>query len=87
MKYALVCKNELKVAGYRVAEIVDVIPFEPSPDHMWVECDDDLVADTKWFDPNDNSFKEIPIIIYKQNNLPEIKIGENQPSTSGTQAI
>jgi len=81
MKYALVCKNEPREQGYRVAEIVNAIPFEPAPDHQWIECADDLLADAKWFDPNDNTFKDFPI--------PECIncIADGQPTTSGTQEI
>ena len=80
MKYALVCKNEPRETGYRVAEIVDAIPYEPAPDHMWVECADDLTADAKWFDPSDNSYKDFP--------PPPAPIGsDDQPTTTGTQTI
>jgi hypothetical protein len=80
MKYALVCKNEPREQGYRVAEIVDSIPFEPAPDHMWVECADDLLADAKWFDPSDNTYKDFP----PQTNT---QSSGDQPTTSGTQTI
>lgn len=76
MKYALICKNEPKELGYRVAEIVDAIPFEPAPDHQWIECPDDLVADAKWFDPSDNTFKDF---------TPTEPL--KQPKTIGTQTI
>ena len=82
MKYALVCKNEPREQGYRVAEIVDAIPFEPAPDHMWVECADDLKADAKWFDPSDNTFKDFPILEPTQGIA-----ADGQPKTSGTQEI
>ena len=81
MKYALVCKNEPREQGYRVAEIVDAIPFEPAPEHKWIECSDDLLADTKWFDPKDNKFKDFPLPPHAD---PE---SANQPTTSGTQTI
>jgi hypothetical protein len=61
MKYALICKNEPRETGYRCADVVDAIPYEPALDHMWVECSDDLIADTKWFDPSDNTFKDFPL--------------------------
>ena len=83
MKYALVCKNEPREQGYRVAEIVDAIPFEPAPDHMWVECADDLVADAKWNDPSDNTYKDFPpppVVNVDPNSA-------NQPTTTGTQTI
>ena len=80
MKYALVCKNEPREQGYRVAEIVDAIPFEPAPDHMWVECADDLVADAKWYDPTDNTYKDFPPPVNTQAS-------SDQPTTTGTQTI
>jgi hypothetical protein len=82
MKYALVCKNEPREQGYRVAEIVDAIPFEPAPDHMWVECADDLQADAKWFDPSDNIYKDFP-----PPPAPQASTKEGQPTTTGTQTI
>ena len=60
MKYVLVCKNELRGNGYRCADVFDKIPWEPAPDHMWVECPDDFVADSKWYDPSDETFKDFP---------------------------
>jgi hypothetical protein len=83
MKYALVCKNEPREQGYRVAEIVDAIPFEPAPDHMWVECADDLVADAKWFDPSDNTYKDFPPPPAPIAN----QASADQPTTTGTQTI
>jgi hypothetical protein len=80
MKYALICKNEPREQGYRVAEIVDAIPFEPAPDHMWVECADDLLADAKWFDPSDNTYKDFPAPTNTQSS-------GDQPTTTGTQTI
>jgi len=79
MKYALVCKNEPREQGYRVAEIVDAILFEPAPEHQWIECPDDLKSDAKWFDPSDNTFKDFP--------PPITQVSKDQPTTSGTQTI
>ena len=60
---------------------MDTIPFEPAPDHMWVECADDFVADSKWFDPADNTFKEFP-------PPPQADpASADQPTTTGTQEI
>jgi hypothetical protein len=81
MKYTLVCRNEPRETGYRCADVVDTIPFEPAPDHMWVECADDFVADSKWFDPSDNTFKEFPPPPQVDSN------SADQPVTSGTQEI
>lgn len=83
MKYALVCKNEPRETGYRAADVVDAIPYEPAPDHMWIECADDFVADSKWYDPADNTFKDFP-------PPPEFTQGvaaDGQPTTTGTQTI
>jgi hypothetical protein len=81
MKYTLVCRNEPRETGYRAADVVDTIPYEPAPDHMWVECADDFVADSKWFDPSDNTFKDFPPPPQADPNT------ANQPITSGTQEI
>ena len=85
MKYALVCKNEPRENGYRVAEIVDAIPYEPAPDHMWIECADDLVADAKWFDPANNTFNDFPLPPPPVVNV-DLKSAD-QPTTTGTQTI
>ncbi len=81
MKYILVCKNEPREQGYRAADVYDTIPWEPAPDHMWIECPDDFVADSKWFDPADNTFKDFPpppVVDPKS---------ADQPITTGTQII
>jgi hypothetical protein len=80
MKYALVCKNEPREQGYRVAEIADTKLWEPAPDHEWIECADDLVADAKWFDPSDNTYKDFP------PPAPMVA-ADGQPTTTGTQTI
>jgi hypothetical protein len=81
MKYALVCKNEPREQGYRVAEIVNTLPsYELAPDHQWIECADDLIADAKWFDPTNNTFKDFP-------PPPAPIAADGQPTTSGTQTI
>jgi hypothetical protein len=83
MKYALICKNEPREQGYRCADVVDSIPFEPAPDHMWVECPDDFKADSKWFDPSDNSYKDFPPSPEFTNSIG----ADGQPTTRGTQTI
>ena len=81
MKYTLVCKNEPRETGYRCADVLDTKAWEPAPDHMWVECPDDFVADSKWFDPADNSFKDFP-------PPPQVDPkSADQPTTTGTQTI
>jgi hypothetical protein len=83
MKYTLVCRNEPREQGYRCADVVDSIPFEPAPDHMWVECADDFVADSKWFDPTDNTFKDFPLLPENTTDF----VTRDQPVTKGTQEI
>jgi hypothetical protein len=83
MKYTLVCKNEPRETGYRCADVVDVIPYEPAPEHMWVECSDDFKADSKWYDPSDNTFKEFPPPPQLENDPNTI----GQAVTNGTQTI
>jgi hypothetical protein len=76
MKYALVCRNDPRETGYRVADVFDTIPFEPAPDHFFIECDDDFIPDSKWYDPSDNTLKDFPPIVVQE-----------QPTTTGTQTI
>ena len=85
MKYTLVCKNEIREAGYRAVDVYDTIPWDPAPDHMWVECPDDYVPDSKWFDPADNTLKDFP------PPPPPIPLRpaatEAQPTTTGTTTL
>jgi hypothetical protein len=49
MKYALVCPNEDTLDGYRVAEVQDAIPWEAAPPTYWMECADEVNANTWYF--------------------------------------
>ena len=51
---------------------------------MWVECPDDFVADSKWFDPADNSFKDFPPPPVSAQA--DVKTAA-QPTTTGTSTI
>ena len=75
---ALIAPNEIREEGYRVAQ-VEQQEFEVALPLFWVDCDDTIVADKFWFDPIDNSFKEIPIT----QDTKTI----DQPVTEGTQTI
>jgi len=75
---ALITPNEIREQGYRVAQ-VEQQEFEVALPLFWVDCDDTIVADKFWFDPTDNSFKEIPITQDAQTI--------DQPTTEGTQTI
>lgn len=75
---ALITPNEVKEKGYRVAQ-VEQQEFEVALPLFWVDCNDNVTADQYWFDPTNNSFKEISII-------KDIKTID-QPVTEGTQTI
>lgn len=75
---ALITPNEVREQGYRVAQ-VEQQEFEVALPLFWVDCDDTIVADQYWFDPTNNSFKEIPIT----QDAKTI----DQPVTEGTQTI
>jgi len=57
---ALISTQEKREQGYRVAQIVrNTQSFEVAPEMFWQPCPDYIIADQYWFDPVDNSFKEI----------------------------
>jgi hypothetical protein len=62
-KLALISSIEPKENGYRVAQIIDAADRFPvgEPNHFWVECPDDVVADAYWYDPTSQSFAVVPI--------------------------
>lgn len=66
---ALISPNEIREQGYRVAEVHET-GFEIAPPLFWVDCPDDLLADQKWFDPTDNTFKDFPVIESKSIETP-----------------
>lgn len=78
MKYALISPSEPREAGYRVAEISDS-SFEIALPLFWVECADDVMADTYWYDPNTQLINLIPV--------PEpVSVGD-QPVVNGAQTL
>ena len=80
MKKALIAKNELRETGYRVIQVEDKILWEAAPEHMWVDCPDDIINnDSKWYDPVDETFKEYP-----NYNLIPVEPSEFQPDSNGT---
>jgi len=62
-KLALISALEPRENGYRVAQIIDAADKFPvgEPNHFWVECPDDVVADTYWYDSVTQSFVIVPI--------------------------
>lgn len=60
-KKALISTLEPIQSGYRVAEVVDSNnTFEVANGLQWIDCPDDLIADSKWYDMNNNTFNEFP---------------------------
>lgn len=59
---ALISTIEPREQGYRVAEVVQYgMSFPVSVGLFWQPCPSEVVADQYWFDPSDNSFKEIQL--------------------------
>lgn len=77
---ALISKIEPRQTGYRVAQVVeDGHEFPVASDLFWHDCDNTVVADHFWFDPSNNTIKEIPI--------PQTVAANNQPTVSGAQTL
>lgn len=74
MKKALISPLEPREEGYRVAEVAETA-FEVATPFIWVDCQDDIVADKFWYDPADSQIKPIP------EQIPE------QPTVSGAQTL
>ena len=53
--------NEARQTGYRVAQVEDAT-FPVHGDLIWVDCDDDIVADQYWYDKINNTFNLFPVI-------------------------
>ena len=63
-KKALISTVEPRESGYRVAQVEDAANiFETSPELIWVDCADNVVADQFWYDPTDKLIKANPIVI------------------------
>ena len=61
MKKALISPNEPVESGYRVAQVEPRQGmFEVAPPLHWVDCPDDVTADSHWYDPTNNTFQAFP---------------------------
>lgn len=61
---ALISKIEPRESGYRVAQVeMDDKIFLVSPDLFWIDCDNNVVADMFFFDPQDQKIKPIPQLV------------------------
>jgi len=78
LKKALISKIEPRETVYRVAQVEEASNIFPVDESWlaWIDCPDNIIADQQWFDPSDNTFKDIP----------PAKLVE-QPTTIGTQTI
>lgn len=58
---ALISTIESRETGYRVAQVVADSETFPVADTMfWASCADNVVADQYWYDPSDQTIKQIP---------------------------
>ena len=63
-KKALISTVEPRESGYRVAQVEDVANvFEVGAGLMWVNCEDNVVADQFWYDPTDRTIKANPVVV------------------------
>lgn len=72
---ALICPNSSSDAGYRVAE-VHAIGFDVAPPLFWVDCADDVMPDSFYYDPADETIKPI--------SIPE---PQTQPTVEGAETL
>ena len=56
---ALISNIEPRQTGYRVAQ-VEAQEFAVADGMFWIDCPDDLKADSKWYDPVTQSFQDFP---------------------------
>jgi hypothetical protein len=73
---ALISKIEPRVTGYRVAQVVaDDKTFEVNPDFMWVNCPDTVTADSVWYDPTTEEFKNF-LVATRPTLTPQQKLDD-----------
>jgi hypothetical protein len=61
MKFALICPNEPRLDGYRVAQVEEVT-FPVGEPTYWMECADDVVADQWYFDTTTQQITVVPTV-------------------------
>ena len=58
---ALISAVESAQTGYRVAQVEqDANIFDVSEGLFWIDCADNIIADQFWYDPSDQTIKEVP---------------------------
>ena len=86
-KKALISTVEPRESGYRVAQVEDAANiFETSPELIWVDCADDVVADQFWYDPTDKLIKANPIVVQEAPATPAPTAAELQAQLTALQA-
>lgn len=68
MKNALISPNEPRETGYRVAQVEDNT-FDVAKPLFWVECEDYIVADEYWYNPDDGTINLITLPIILDENV------------------
>ena len=61
MKFALICPNEPRLDGYRVAQ-VETVTFPVGAPTYWLACADDVVADLWYFDTATQQITIVPLV-------------------------
>lgn len=75
MKEALISPVELREKGYRVAQVVDQYQtFEVGQPLFWINCEDNVVADLFWYDPETKTIKPNTPYIPTANDNKQIAI-------------
>jgi hypothetical protein len=67
--------------GYPVLEVVDSgSTFEASDSFEWIDCPDDIVSFTQWYNPNNQTFHKLPAYIETGRDTP-LAVDENGVET------
>jgi len=75
---ALISKIEPRETGWRIAQVEpDDKIFPVADDMFWADCADHIVADQHWYDPVDNTIK----------NVPGPQAASDQPVSNGAQTL
>jgi hypothetical protein len=68
---ALISTIEPVLTGYRVAQVEqDANIFSVADSLFWKNCADDVTADQFWYDPVDETIKEIPKVMLAPDEQP-----------------
>lgn len=66
---ALISTIEPVQSGYRVAQVESNENIFPVAEGLfWLSCSDEVVADQFWYDPSDETIKEVPKPVIKSTS-------------------